>query len=118
MVQCVSGGNCADQDEHDESHALLTVVRSVEEADARAGEKHERADGPRRRLVVFRRFVEGGGFDEPFGDQDKEGGSAKAQYRRDEQNLKNLDGLLPIHSGGDDVGVEQLVGQADKEWQQ
>ena len=53
VVQRVGRGHGADEDEHDEAHALLPVVGAVEEADAGAGEHQQRADGPRRRRVVL-----------------------------------------------------------------
>jgi hypothetical protein len=37
VVERVSGGDGADQDEHDQFHSLLAVIRSVEEADPGAG---------------------------------------------------------------------------------
>ena len=60
MVESVGRGDGADEDEHDEAHALLPVVGAVEEADAGAGEHHESANGKRRRLIVLGRFVERG----------------------------------------------------------
>ena len=60
VVERVGGGDGADQDQHDQPHALLPVVGAVEEADAGAGEHHQRANGPRRRLIVLGRFVERG----------------------------------------------------------
>ena len=58
MVQRVGCGDSADEDEHNEAHALLSVIRAVEEADAGAGEHHEGTNRERRRHVVFWRFVE------------------------------------------------------------
>ena len=37
VIKGIRGGHRADQDQHDESHALLAVVRAVEEAHAGAG---------------------------------------------------------------------------------
>jgi hypothetical protein len=64
VVEGIGRGNGADEDEHDEAHALLAVVGTVEEADAGAGEHHEGANGPRRRLLSFGRLIEGGVADE------------------------------------------------------
>src|SRR5258705_6379575 len=58
MVQRVGGGDSSDQDEHDQTHSLLTVVGPVGEAHAGAGEQQQRANPERRRLRAFRRFVE------------------------------------------------------------
>ena len=41
MIQRIRRGHRADQNQHDQSHALLPVVRSVEEADAGAGEHQQ-----------------------------------------------------------------------------
>ena len=51
-VQRIGGRHGADQDQHDQAHALLAVVRAVEEADQRAGEDQDAADPQRRRLVA------------------------------------------------------------------
>ena len=66
VVERVGGGNGADEDEHDQAHALLSVVGAVEEADAGAGEHQQRADGPRWRLLVLGRLVERRVLDEPL----------------------------------------------------
>ncbi len=51
VVQRISGRHGADQDQHDQTHALLSIVRAVGEADAGAGEDQQPADPERRRLV-------------------------------------------------------------------
>ena len=63
VVQCIGRGHGADQDQHDQSHTLLSVVGTVEEADAGAGEHQQCANGPRRRCVALRRLVESGVLD-------------------------------------------------------
>ena len=57
-VQRISRRHGADQDQHDQAHALLTVVRTVREADTGAGQDQEAANPQRRRLVAFRRGVQ------------------------------------------------------------
>jgi hypothetical protein len=54
VVERVGGGHGADQDEHDQAHAFLSVVGAVEEADAGAGEDEQAADVERRRLGYLR----------------------------------------------------------------
>ena len=61
VVERVSGGHGADEDQHDQAHALLAVVGAVEEADAGAGEHQQGANGPRRRLFVLGSLVKGRG---------------------------------------------------------
>ena len=58
MVHGVGGGNGADQDEHDQAHALLSVVRAMEETDAGACQQQQAANPERRRCVAHRRFVQ------------------------------------------------------------
>ena len=58
MVQGVGRGHGADEDQHDQAHALLPVVGAVRETDARAGKDQQSANPGRRRSVAFRRFVE------------------------------------------------------------
>jgi len=53
VVEGVGCGHSADQDEHDETHALLSVVRAVREADTAAGADEKTADPEGWRLVVF-----------------------------------------------------------------
>ena len=113
VVERVGRGHRADEDEHDQAHALLAVVGAVEEADAGAGENQQRADGPRRRRVVLGRLVEGRIFDEPLGKQEQQRGRANPTMRRNEQDLEDLGGLLPVHARGAAVQVHELVGDAD-----
>ena len=54
VVQRVRGGDRADQDQHDQPHALLSVVRAVRKADAGAGENQQRANPEWRRLGALR----------------------------------------------------------------
>ena len=56
-VQRISGGHGADQDQHDKTHALLTVVGTVREADAGAGGNQKTANPERRSLVAFGRRI-------------------------------------------------------------
>ncbi len=58
VIQGVRGGHRADQDQHDESHALLTVVRAVEEAHTGAGQHQQAANPKWRRCVALGRLEE------------------------------------------------------------
>ena len=58
MVQRVSRGHGADEDEHDQTHAFLAVVRTVEETDASAGEHQQAANLERRWRAAFGRLVQ------------------------------------------------------------
>ena len=70
MVERVSGWHCADEDQHDEPHALLAVIGAVRETDAGAGKDEQRANPERRRLGAFRRAIELRIADELLGEQE------------------------------------------------
>ena len=57
-VERVGRRHDADQDQHDQAHALLAVVRAVGEAHAGAGQDQQAADPERRRRLAFGRLVE------------------------------------------------------------
>ena len=63
-IEGKGGRHGADQDQHDQSHALLPVVGAVSEADAGAGEDQQATDPLGRRLVGLRRTVQFGLTDE------------------------------------------------------
>ena len=81
MVEGVGGGDGADEDEHDEAHALLAVVGAVEEADAGAGEDEQGADVEGRRGGAFGSLVEAGIAGEQLEEQEEQGGHAEADER-------------------------------------
>ncbi len=96
VVERVSRWNGPDENEHDESHALLSIVGAMEEADAGAGKNHEHANRKRRWPIVFWSLIKLWELDEAFGDQDEETREGKPDERRDEQRLENFHGLFPI----------------------
>jgi hypothetical protein len=67
-VQRKRAGQNSDQDQHNQAHAFLAVVRSVEEADA-GTRQHQQAANPHGRRFSFGRFVQFGFFDERFEEQ-------------------------------------------------
>ena len=90
VIQCVGGRHRADQDQHDQAHALLPVVGTVEEADAGAGEHEKRANGPRRRCAALRRLVESGILDECFRQQEQQRAAPKPMMGEMSSTLKTL----------------------------
>ena len=58
MIQRVGRRDRADENQHDQPHALLPVVRAVREADAGASQNQQGSNPERRRLGALRRFVE------------------------------------------------------------
>ena len=113
VVESVGGGDGADEDQHDEAHAFLSVIGAVEEADAGAGEDEQAADVERRRLGAFGSFVEFGIFDEGFGEQEQEGGATEAYDGREQQRFADVGGLSPVDAAGAASAVHELVGDAD-----
>jgi hypothetical protein len=56
-VQGISRGDRADQDQHDQPHPLLPVIRAVGETDRRTGEHQKASDPPCRRPIAVRRAI-------------------------------------------------------------
>ena len=112
-VQRVGGRRDADQDQHDEAHALLAVVGAVEERDQRAGEDQQAADPGRWRLVGGRGGVKLRHADDGLHGQQQQRRKGKAEKRREQQRLADLGDLIPIHAGGAVLAAHDRVGDAD-----
>ena len=96
MVQRIRRRHRADQDQHDQPHALLPVVRSVKEAHARAGQHHQRANRPRRRLIAFRRFIKRRNPDQPLRKQESaDAGQREPSNGEISSAFENLHHLCP-----------------------
>src|SRR5580698_7671613 len=100
VVERVGGGNGADQDQHDQAHAFLSIVRAVEKADAGAGEDEQAAYVERWRGFAFGSGVEFGIFDEGFGEQEQERGATEANDGREQQGFADVGGLSPVDAAG------------------
>ena len=59
VIQRVRRRHRADEDEHDQAHALLSVVRAVAKTDTGAGKHQQSANEERRRLFTFWRLKQG-----------------------------------------------------------
>jgi hypothetical protein len=57
-VERICSGHGTNQDEHDQTHALLAIVGTVEKADQRAGDDENAADPPWRRLIAMRFLIQ------------------------------------------------------------
>ena len=90
MVESVGGGNGADEDEHDEAHALLAVVGAVGEADAGAGEDEQGANPEGRRRGAFGRFVEPGIVSDELEEEEEDGSQPKPTTGETRRALKTL----------------------------
>ena len=112
-VQRVGGGHGADQDQHDQAHALLAVVGAVEEADQRAGDNQQRPDRQRRRGVALGGLVERRHLDQALHDVEQSTGQDEAEGGRSEQRIADLGRLTPIDAAGAVHAAHQLVHQAD-----
>ncbi len=114
-VERVGRRHRADQDQHDQAHALLAVIRAMGEADTGAGEDQQAADPERRRLVALRRLIELGRL------APAPSAPAAAAPRRmkpisgeSSSDLPTFGGLAPIDAAGGAAGrCHQVVGQAD-----
>ena len=112
VVEGVGGGHGADQDEHDQAHALLAVVGAVTEADAGAGEDEQGANPERRRLGALRRLDRGRCSDGSLRIS-RRMRRAEADQRRNQQDFEDAAGLLPVDAAGAGLGIHELVGDAD-----
>ena len=81
LLESVSGGKDAHQDEHDETHALLAVIGSVGKAHAGAGEHQQGPDPSRRRVTGIWRCVEAGILDKNSHHDQEEGRQAESDDR-------------------------------------
>ena len=113
VVESVGGGHGADENQHDEAHAFLSVIGAVEEADAGAGEDEEAANVERRRRGAFGSRVKLGIFDKGFGEKQKQSSAAEADDRRKQEGLTDVGGLTPVDAAGAGSGVHELIGDAD-----
>ena len=112
-IQRVGGRKNADENEHDETHAFLSVVGTVEEADAGARQNEEPANPRGRRLVLFGGGIELRAPDELLGEEQEEGRADKADDGRDEKRGAHLLRLGPIHTLSEFVApVHPTVGEA------
>ena len=73
-IQRVCAGQNSDQDQQQQSHALLAVVGTVGETDAGAGQDQQPANPDRRRLILGRRLIERLLFDQRLRNQKHSGG--------------------------------------------
>ena len=103
----------ADQDQHDEAHALLAVVGAVEERDQRAGQDQQPADPERWRLVGGRGGVKLRHADDGLHRQQQQRREGKAEQRREQERLADLGDLIPIHAGRAVLAADDRVGDAD-----
>jgi hypothetical protein len=69
----------ADQDQHDQAHAFLPIVGTVEEAHQRASEDEDSANPPWRGMIALGLGIERGNSDDRFQEQQQNGGERKAK---------------------------------------
>src|SRR4029077_8350452 len=87
MIQSVSRRNRADQDQHDQTHSLLTIVRSMEETDAGASEDQQATDIKRRRLGSFGGAIKLLIFDESLCQEKQQSGDTETHQGRKQQRF-------------------------------
>ena len=96
-----------DQDQHDQAHALLPVIRSVCKADASAGEDQQGSDPERRGRIAAGGFVEHPVANNRTHDEIEQCGGAKADDRRNQQCHADFLGLAPVNAAGRLTGRHQ-----------
>ena len=113
-VQRESGRHDADEDQHDQAHALLPIVRTMSKADAGAGRDQHAANPPRRRLARIRFLEQRWIAHDQLQQQQEQGGDHESDDRRDHQRNANFTGLGPVDAAGHGVRLgKKLVGQSD-----
>ncbi len=113
-VERISGRRDADQDQHDEAHALLPVIAAMRERDGGAGEDQQPADMPGRRLIGLGLLVELGIGDDPLHQPQQHHRADEAEDRAHQQGQKHAFGLPPFDARGAAGAARQpLVGEAD-----
>src|SRR5262249_34887743 len=80
----VDRGNDADQNQHDQSHPLLSVIGAVRKAHAGASEDEEPANPPRWRRVALGRVVKLWPPDQKFHQEKQGSGQDEAHDRREQ----------------------------------
>ena len=103
----------ADQDQHDQTHAFLTVVGAMEEAHQGAGQNQDAADPPRRRLIALRLTEQFFVADDEFDGQQKDPSEHKTEDRREQKCLADRDRLVPIDARCAVASPQQGIGDAD-----
>src|SRR6202012_2023850 len=96
QVDREGGGQDADQDQHDQAHAFLAVVRAVTEAYASAGEDQQPANPQRRGFVLLGRLIQIFAMDEQFRQQQQKARAGKADQRGNQQGGSHFARLGPV----------------------
>jgi hypothetical protein len=72
----------ADENQHDQAHAFLSIVGAVEEAYQRAGEDKDPANPPWRGMIAYRFGIQRGNADDGLEEQQQGSSKSKAEQRR------------------------------------
>jgi hypothetical protein len=112
-VERVGDGHRTDQDQHDQAHALLAIIRAVREGHPAAGEDQDAADPPRRRRTGLGLLVQLAVFHQRLESEQQQRRAHEADHRGDEQRVADLGGLRPVDAAGAVAPVHQSVGHAD-----
>ena len=113
-VERVGRRHRADQDQHDEAHALLAVVGAVGEADARCRSGSGCRGSTRAAAGCLRALRRAPGC-APTNLQHQQQAARpdEADQRRQQQRVADLGGLRPVDAAGAVAAVHQRVGDAD-----
>ncbi len=103
-----------DQNEDDEAHALLTVVRTVRKAHSRACRNEQSANPARRRCLVLRSLEQRRIAKHPLRDPDEESRDDESNQRRKNERFDRVLHLAPIDPISEGaVGAHDGIHQAD-----
>ena len=69
VIQGIYRRHRADQDQHDQAHAFLTIIRTMSKTDAGAGQDQQQPDPERWRLIALGRFIQSRDFNQGLGQQ-------------------------------------------------
>src|SRR5262249_4512488 len=110
-VQGISGRHATDEDQHDEAHALLPVIRAMGEGHAGASQDHDGANPQWRRRGAFGLLIERGIVHEIF--QGKKFKSAAAMKPMMGESIADIGCLAPIDARSAVPAAHQRVSDAD-----
>ncbi len=111
-IQRVSERHGADEDQHDEPHPLLPIVRAVREETPVQREHEQPANPPRRRVRVLRFLIELLALHQRLQRKEQQSRASEADERRQQQRVSHLARLRPVDAARAIATVDQRVRHA------
>ena len=113
LVEGVGRRHGADQDQHNEAHALLPVIRAMGKADPGTGQDQQAADPQRRRRPSLGRLVQRRIADQQLRQQKEACRQDEPDQRREQQRFDDVERLAPVDAAGAVLPGQQLIHQPD-----